>query len=305
MVKIWDASSGECLRTLEGHTSKVYSVAFSHDSTRLASASLDNTVRIWDASSGECLRLLEGHTSWVQSVAFSHDSTRLASASFDKTVKIWNISSGECLRTLKGHTGALHSVAFSHDSTRLASASHDNTVKIWDVSSGECLQTLEGHTGDVSSVAFSHDSTWLASVSFDRTVKIWDANSGECLRTLNIGKVLSNISVDVTCSYLHTKIDIDALLASNMTPSVTDPQIPRFQGGALSSDGAWIAYNSENLVWLPSEYRPSCLAVSGKMIGVGVGSGKVWLCKFKVDNTQIYISLISLTQRGPGVSVNI
>jgi WD40 repeat protein len=30
-------------------------VAFSHDSTRLASASADSTVKIWDARSGQCL----------------------------------------------------------------------------------------------------------------------------------------------------------------------------------------------------------------------------------------------------------
>ena len=55
-----------CLQTLEGHRGLVWSVAFSHDSARLASASDDNTVKIWDASSGECLRTLEGHTGEVQ-----------------------------------------------------------------------------------------------------------------------------------------------------------------------------------------------------------------------------------------------
>ncbi|KAF2268583.1 hypothetical protein CC78DRAFT_609251 [Lojkania enalia] len=34
---------------------RVSSVAFSHDSTRLTSASRDSKVKIWDASSGECL----------------------------------------------------------------------------------------------------------------------------------------------------------------------------------------------------------------------------------------------------------
>src|SRR4051794_28806134 len=47
-----------CLQTLEGHSGPVSSVAFSHDSTRLASASDDSTVKIWDTSSGECLQTL-------------------------------------------------------------------------------------------------------------------------------------------------------------------------------------------------------------------------------------------------------
>jgi WD40 repeat protein len=101
--KIWKASSGVCLQTLEGHSNGVRSVAFSHDSTRLASASYDDTVKLWDASSGACLQTLEGHSSGVSSVAFSHDSTRLASASGDCTVKIWDVGSGACLRTLEGH----------------------------------------------------------------------------------------------------------------------------------------------------------------------------------------------------------
>ncbi|KAF1962192.1 WD40 repeat-like protein, partial [Byssothecium circinans] len=72
---------------LEGHSDGVSSVAFSHDSARLASASGDKTVKIWDPSSGACLSTLKGHSGGVSSVAFSHDSARLASASDDSTVK--------------------------------------------------------------------------------------------------------------------------------------------------------------------------------------------------------------------------
>ncbi|KAL2192736.1 NACHT domain-containing protein [Corynascus similis CBS 632.67] len=42
-----------CLQTLEGHSHFVRSVAWSHDSTRLASASYDRTVKIWDPTTGQ------------------------------------------------------------------------------------------------------------------------------------------------------------------------------------------------------------------------------------------------------------
>jgi WD40 repeat protein len=202
-------------------------------------------------------------------VAFSHDSTRLASASHDCTVKIWDASSGACLQTLEGHEDWVSSVAFSHDSTRLASASHDCTVKIWDISNGACLQTLASHSEDVSSVAFSHNSAQLASGCTDGTMQIWDASNGECLQTLKVH------NGEVSSAHL---ISILASLQSDKT--VTKPQQFVFQGAATSSDFTWISDNAQNLLWLPTEFRPSCAALSGRCVGLGTGTGKVWTCRF-------------------------
>jgi WD40 repeat protein len=54
-LKLWDASSGECLRTFSGHSLAVVSCAFSPDGSRLLSGSADNTLKLWDATTGECL----------------------------------------------------------------------------------------------------------------------------------------------------------------------------------------------------------------------------------------------------------
>ena len=183
-IKLWDARSGEVLRTLEGHTEGVDSVVFTPDGNTLASGSDDKTIKLWNASSGELLRTLEGHTEGVDSVVFTPDGNTLASGSDDKTIKLWNASSGELLRTLEGHTKDITSVTFAPEGKTLASGSWDKTIKLWDARSGELLRTLEGHTSGVSSVAFAPDGNTLASGSYDKTIKLWDARSGELLRTL-------------------------------------------------------------------------------------------------------------------------
>jgi WD40 repeat protein len=282
-VKVWDASSGACLQTLEGHSKYVRSVAFSHDSTRLASTSKDHTVKIWDVrsnSGGTFSQTPKGHGDLVNSVAFSHDSTCLASASDDWTVKIWDVSSGACLQTLEGHSSYVRSVAFSCDSTLLASTSRDKTVKIWDIS-GACLQTLEGHGNCTNSAAFSYDSIWLASSSDDGTVKIWDVSSGTCLKTLDVLEPLFNISFNATGSCLHTEIGditIGAPSISDGEIAATGCQHSQHQSVTLSSDNTWLAFKSKKLVWLPAEFRPSSITISGRTVGIGGGSGKVWFC---------------------------
>ena len=218
---------------------------------------------------------LEGHSDWVRSVAFSHDLTRLASGSSDSTAKIWDANSGTCLQTVEGHGSSVSSVAFSYNSSRLASGSGDMTVKIWNVSSGACLKTVKGHSSEVYSVVFSHHSARLASASRDSTVKIWDVSSGACLQALDMGRPLYN------GSYIFTEIGVIVITTSAIssnTAAVTEPHQPQYQHLGISPDNTWITYNSKKLVWLPSEYRPDRSTVSGKMIGIGVGSGRVWLC---------------------------
>jgi WD40 repeat protein len=272
---------------LDGHSNWVNETAFSYDATQLASAADDETVKVWDVSSGSCLWTFRAPSHWVTSVAFSHDLSWLASASHDKTVKIWDLGSGECLKTLEGHSYPIGCVAFSHDSTQLASGSGDQTVKIWDADSGDCLQTLEGHGAWVTSVTFIHDSTQVASTSYDNTLKVWDVRRGECLLTLDTtGLKLGDISWDIDRSCIRTEVGDIFIGASPITKNATAATKPcdlQHRHNEPSVDGGWITLNHKRLMWLPPGYHPSDSTTSGQTIGIGVASGKVWMCKIKPD----------------------
>ena len=126
-VQVWDAKTGKQLRELQGHTSSVYSVAFSPDGNQIVSGSGDQSVRVWDAKTGEQLRELQGHTSGVSSVAFSPDGNQIVSGSWDQSVRVWDAKTGEQLRELQGHTSGINSVAFSPDGNQIVSGSWDQS----------------------------------------------------------------------------------------------------------------------------------------------------------------------------------
>ena len=90
-IALWDAATGQHLKTLSGHTNYVLSVAFSPDGKTLASGSSDNTIRLWDAVTGQHLKTLSGHSENVLSVAFSQDGKILASGSSDNTIRLWEL----------------------------------------------------------------------------------------------------------------------------------------------------------------------------------------------------------------------
>ncbi|MBT7806692.1 hypothetical protein HN766_14445 [Candidatus Poribacteria bacterium] len=184
VVLLWDAETGDHVRTLEGHTGHIQSVSWSPDGRLLASGGSDRVVRVWDAETGEPPRQLEGHTDWVRSVSWSPDGRLLASGGDDNVVRVWDAQTGEALRQLEGHTNWVQSVSWSPDGRLLASGGRENVVRVWDAETGEALRQLEGHTGVVQSVSWSPDGRLLASGGMDSVVRVWDAETGEALRQL-------------------------------------------------------------------------------------------------------------------------
>jgi glucose/arabinose dehydrogenase len=162
-----------------------FSITFSVDGQRIASANHDKTIKVWDAATGLLLKSFQGGGDWVYFLAFSPDGRVIASAGDDKTIRLWNSATGTLLKALAGHSGAIRSLAFSPDGNRIISASDDDTIRLWDIASGNLLETIEGHQRWVASVAFSSDGKRIATGGGDSTIKLWDVTSGRLTKTLS------------------------------------------------------------------------------------------------------------------------
>lgn len=178
---------------LQGHRTKVASLAVSPDGRLLASgggdkggllgfgkpAWLDCAVRVWDIASGKLLHTLEGHQQTVTHLAFSRDNKRLLSGSPDNTVRVWDAQSGQLICQFMGARGAL-----SSDGQIIAVAPADGPIDLFDVRTGEQQQQMVGHINGVTLLAFSPDGKMLISAGRDNALRAWDLGTGKAIASM-------------------------------------------------------------------------------------------------------------------------
>lgn len=180
-IRILRISDWQQVNCLIGHNWFVSSLAFSPDSKKLVSGSLDQQVFIWDLSTNQ-YQPLTGHGQWVWSVAYSPDGKFIATACDDQIIRIWQATTGKLLKKFTDHTDKVLTVAFSPDGLTLASGSADKTVKLWDILTGKCLSTISEYDDAIWSVVFSPDGQYLVSSGFKRLIWLWHRQTEKCVR---------------------------------------------------------------------------------------------------------------------------
>ena len=131
LVKLWDAVSGDAIRTYRGHRDFVSAVAFSPDGAMLASASRDGHVKVWSTASRRLYRTLTRGAGQVGALAFSPAGDLLAAACADGKVRVWNVKRGRLVRIFGDGPAGFRSVAFAPDGRWLAAAGDSAAVRLW------------------------------------------------------------------------------------------------------------------------------------------------------------------------------
>jgi serine/threonine protein kinase len=184
-VVLWDIDKAEKIATVHRNEANIWSVAFTGDPDRFATASHDWKVTLWDARQPSApLTVLDGHENAVQALAYAPQQLLLASGSADKTVRVWNLDTLSLKRSYSGPRDFITSLAFSNSGKLLAAGALDGRIHIWSVLSSRRLRGLAGHRGRVADVAFSPSGDELASAGEDGTVRLWNLPRGRITRAL-------------------------------------------------------------------------------------------------------------------------
>ena len=137
-MMLWDITTGEHVRTFEGHDRGLACIEFKDDT--IVSGSNDCKIKVWKASTGECVKTLTGHDALVRALSFDSQSGRLVSGSYDRSVKVWDLDSGKMVREFKGcHSSHIFDVRF--DSRRIVRSVFSPSLNYWSL--GNCI---DGHS---------------------------------------------------------------------------------------------------------------------------------------------------------------
>ena len=142
VARLWNATTGQLLHTLKGHSLLVTDAEYSPNGLELLTVSDDHTGRIWSARTGRLLHVLIGHFFAVNSGAFSPDGHWIVTAS-QFTAGLWNARTGELLFYLGRDTAPLTGASFSSNGRWILTGSKDGTARVYHCVICEPLRGLE------------------------------------------------------------------------------------------------------------------------------------------------------------------
>lgn len=195
--KLWDAETGQCLQTLEGHAtetphhypSMLYAVTISADGNWLATGDKTGRTIVWELPSGKKAAEIE------TPVMYTWDP-----------------------RQRRHSIGGIRSLGFSHDSRLLAiggigqigNIDHlggPSRVEVFDWQKNERLHELEDdkHKGLVEQLVFHPDGAWFLAAGGDHNgfVTFYDADSGKIIKQEKAPMHVHGVAFDATYETLY------------------------------------------------------------------------------------------------------
>lgn len=280
-AQLWDISEGRHLRKFDLHFPRHRSIsaAISHSNEVLAvgyetyGAEKDATdgIKTFEIATGEYRHSIPVREGGVTFLSFSPDDCLLFAANRDMTFSLWNMAQGSIAHIdlismshldVDPHEGKSvwvldPLVAFSRNGRVAYTGPNSDgrlAINLCETTSGMLCHVLNSQSSGFRLLCFSPDGQSLAAVTSHKKISVWDVNSGRLSHNFDEKEFINKIQFTVDSS----------VLISNLEPS--RPQdcpmhlIGHLKG--LSWDMSvtlrdeWISHRGEDILWLPSEFRP-------------------------------------------------
>jgi len=170
-AQLWSVEKGTRSALLQPRVGASIGVAFSADSTRIATADEDTRVRVYDRA-GALVREIEFGLLAPFAVAFTADGTQVLAAGVDRTLTVFDVSSGKPVGQSAAEPDLINQLARLPDGHTFAVLSVDEftlaptTLKTWDARSRQFQSTLKA--ADIIGGAVGKDGLLVVVASADR-----------------------------------------------------------------------------------------------------------------------------------------
>lgn len=300
-ISIWDAVTGAHIRDVDCQRSWAHSFAFCHDSLLLAAGTNVGEVKLWDLHSrGPSQAALEEALTRIETVSLSANHPRLVLRNGVSPQRIWNITpeshidfTGRWERLVYVEFPQLgqvpHPPGWSSGLTRLLKLDHTQRDQQENLKVRQNQDRLVTITEDgavtiwVAKSILLRRRGWLGSSSEIPHVTIRDAGTG---RDVGEGSSQDFLGHPSTGRQRGTAVDIVA-----SRPKVWNGELANVNEQlTIGWSGGGIGYNSELLLWLPSNYRVTFSGndVLGDVVAIVDASRRLWIYRFDLKHIQAW-----------------
>lgn len=163
---------------LDDHSREVWYLEFSHDGSKLATASQDGTVMVYETVDFKVLHKLVQDGREVTYVTWSPDDTKLISCGLDGKARVWDVAKGRVIQTVEhpseGNT-TITAASWAPDSQFFVTSSQNKKKQLchWSLSRTEPVYSWEGGFR-AQDCAISPDGEKLVVIDIERNLYVFN-----------------------------------------------------------------------------------------------------------------------------------
>lgn len=180
---------------LNQHTDEVWYCEFSHDGTKLVTASRDHSVIIYDTATFSVIHKLMEHDEGIAHASWSPDDTKLLTCSQDKKARLWSVETGRCLLPLIHHHQPVTAAVWAPDGQSFVTASLDNSSQLchWSLRGQALYMWPCGYR--VQDVAITPNGRRLIAADVDSRLHVYNFHTHDEEYCLSLSSKPTSISV--------------------------------------------------------------------------------------------------------------